>query len=59
VVAGEGLFFHQLRRALRPKGIQVPFQEHDLPLASAFRVGAERVDIMWQGASLTGEDAAA
>jgi predicted secreted protein len=34
VVAGEGLFVRQLRRALHRKGIQVPFQEHDLPLAA-------------------------
>lgn len=30
VVAGEGLFIRQLRRALRRRGLQVPFQEHDL-----------------------------
>jgi hypothetical protein len=30
VVAGEGLFVGQLRRALRRRGIQVPFQEYDL-----------------------------
>jgi hypothetical protein len=30
VVAGEGLFIRQLRRALRRRGIQIPFQEHDL-----------------------------
>jgi predicted secreted protein len=30
VVAGEGLFVRQLRRALRRRGIQVPFQEHEL-----------------------------
>ncbi|HEY7605462.1 MAG TPA: hypothetical protein VID07_01660 [Actinomycetes bacterium] len=30
VVAGEGLFIYQLRLALRRKGIQVPFQEHQL-----------------------------
>jgi hypothetical protein len=30
VVAGDGLFVHQLRRALHRKGIQVPFQEHEL-----------------------------
>lgn len=36
---GEGLFVHELRRALRRRGIQVPFQEHDLPLAMASRPG--------------------
>ena len=30
VVAGEGLFVRQLRRALHRRGIQVPFQEHEL-----------------------------
>jgi predicted secreted protein len=34
VVAGEGLFVRQLRRALQRKGIQLPFQEHQLPLAT-------------------------
>jgi hypothetical protein len=34
VVAGEGLFIGQLRRALRRRGLQVPFQEHQLPLAT-------------------------
>jgi hypothetical protein len=30
VVAGQGLFVHQLRQALDRRGIQVPFQEHEL-----------------------------
>jgi hypothetical protein len=30
VVAGEGLFVHQLRQALRRTGIQVSFQEFEL-----------------------------
>jgi hypothetical protein len=30
VAAGEGLFVRQLRRALDRRGIQVPFQEHEL-----------------------------
>jgi uncharacterized protein YbbK (DUF523 family) len=30
MVAGEGLFVRQLRRALRRRGVQVPFGEHDL-----------------------------
>jgi predicted secreted protein len=30
VVAGEGLFVRELRRALKRKGMQVPFDEHDL-----------------------------
>lgn len=34
VVAGEGLFVRQLRRALQRKGIQLPFREHQLPLAT-------------------------
>jgi hypothetical protein len=34
VVAGEGLFVGQLRRALRRRGVQVLFQEHQLPLAT-------------------------
>jgi hypothetical protein len=32
LVAGEGSFVHELRRALRRRGVQVPFEDHDLDL---------------------------
>jgi hypothetical protein len=39
VVAGEGLFVHELRRALCRRGIQMPFQEQALGPAMASRRG--------------------
>jgi hypothetical protein len=59
LVAGEGLFVHELRRALRRRGVQVPFDEHDLDLDPGGHTAAAATSQTGSGTRASGAVSAA